>query len=249
METISFNVKNIFGELLKIEINKSIKIESKKNPTFLILHALGGRKENKTINFIAKKLPNYGFNTVQFDFSGHGESEGNLKDCTISKQLTEIDTVINSLSKYNFLNLNKIILLGNSFSVLTAIAFACKSPLISSLVLISGRANYIRWIDTLEKNDERYYLDEYNYVEQSFIEDYKKYNPLNIIKKLEIPILIIHGEKDELIPVEEANLLFQSINSKNKYLKIINGADHRYSDIKLKEKVFECILNFLKVTF
>ncbi|MBU2589271.1 MAG: alpha/beta fold hydrolase [Nanoarchaeota archaeon] len=234
MEIIKKIIKNSYNENIVCEINKA---ENSKEITILILHAFTGKKENRTINFLAKQLPKKYYNTLQFDFSGHGESEGILQEATISKQLKDIKSILSKLA------INKIILIGNSFSVLTALAFAKDNSSVKGLILISGRANYIEYIKNLEKVGDKYKLFDETYVGENFVEDYKKYDPVKNIKELDVPILIVHGDKDEVVPVKDAQI-FQD-NAKQGTLRIIEGADHRYSNMDYKKKVLDESVNFL----
>lgn len=246
METIKLNIKNKNNENLVCEINKSDNQDSINNPSILILHALTGKKENRTINFLAKKIPDYGYNTIQFDFSGHGESEGRLEEATVTKQLEDIKSV---LSQINQINTDKIILIGNSFSVITALAFAENNNSIAGLILISSRANYLEYTNKLEKVEDKYRLFEDHLIDESFIEDYKKYNPLKNIKLFKNSILIIHGENDGIIPKEDAELFYSLSVSNKKDLFIVPNAEHRYLEIEQKENILSKVIKFLNKNF
>lgn len=241
METIKQTIKNSEGEKIACEINLSQNSNNHK-PTIFILHAFTGKKENQTINYLAKNLPELGYSTIQFDFSGHGESEGKLEEATISKQLNDIKSVLEQIKNINLTNL---VIIGNSFSIIPALAFSKKNINVKGLVLLSGRAKYLEYIDTLEKINGKYKLFADKFITEDFVEDYKMYDPLKIIKNLDIPILIIHGDKDEIVSVNNAKLFYNNSPANKKFLKIIHGADHRYSDIKLKEEVLDQIRKFL----
>lgn len=243
MEIIKQKIKNQNNEELVCEINKTKNISSIKKQSVIILHALTGKKENRTINFLAKNLPNFDYNTIQFDFSGHGESEGKLGEATISKQLEDIISVLNGIKT---INTRELIVIGNSFSVLTALAFSKNNPSVKSLILLSGRANYLEYINNLERIGNKYRLFGNKFIDENFVEDYKKYNPLENIRSIDIPILIIHGENDGVVPVENAELFYNNSKSKKKELVIIKGADHRYSDIKFKKEILKKVIEFLK---
>jgi fermentation-respiration switch protein FrsA (DUF1100 family) len=60
------------------------------------------------------------------------------------------------------------------------------------------------------------------------------------------PILIIHGESDELIPVEHAYKLFKAAKEPKK-LEIIKGADHSFSNIEHLNKLIELSINWFKI--
>lgn len=51
------------------------------------------------------------------------------------------------------------------------------------------------------------------------------YDSINKIKSTNSPVLVIHGDKDELIPVEEGKTLFENANDP-KELFIVEGAGH-----------------------
>jgi len=243
METIRQEIKNKQGEKLACELNISEPETSK--PLVLILHALTGKKENSTISFIAKSLPSKGYNTLQFDFSGHGESQGKLEDATVTKQLADINAVLQQIKPAN---INPLILIGNSFSVITALAFAKNNKSVTGLILISGRAHYLKYIETLEKVGDKYRLFGESLADKSFVEDYKQYDPLVNIKLVTCPVLIIHGEKDDVIPKEDAELLFKSSPS-SKDLFIVPSAGHRFTEIEQKQKALDRIVHFLNANF
>jgi pimeloyl-ACP methyl ester carboxylesterase len=65
------------------------------------------------------------------------------------------------------------------------------------------------------------------------------------IRSIKLPALIIHGERDSLIPLSEAITLHEEIGSQEKRLVIIPGADH--NDIMLvgAEQYFSAIRDFV----
>jgi pimeloyl-ACP methyl ester carboxylesterase len=65
---------------------------------------------------------------------------------------------------------------------------------------------------------------------QPYMISWIKYHPQNEIKKLQIPTLLINGDKDIQISVNEAQLLHQA--KPNSALKIITGMNHIFKEIK-----------------
>lgn len=66
--------------------------------TIFFCHGITGCRKGRTMEDsyfqdLAKKLVNKGFKVVLFDFSGHGESEGNDYDVTLSKSTSELSRV------------------------------------------------------------------------------------------------------------------------------------------------------------
>ncbi len=240
METKS-SVKNKYDENLVYEINRPDTPTNK--PLVLILHALTGKKENSTINFLAKNLPQHGYTTVQFDFSGHGESGGKLEDSTVTKQLEDIEAVADEIRKK--VDVGRMIVVGNSFSVITALAYSKDNRSVAGLILISGRANYMKYVENLERVGERYRLIGDTFVGESFVKDYEKYDPLKNMKAFQGPVMIVHGENDETIPKEDAQIFYSSAVSAKKKLFIVPKGGHRFTEPGQKESVLKEIVQFL----
>jgi alpha-beta hydrolase superfamily lysophospholipase len=58
---------------------------------------------------------------------------------------------------------------------------------------------------------------------------------LAMIRQIDVPALIIHGQRDILVPLQEARDLYYSLNSSKKRLVIIPNADHNtimFADLK-----------------
>jgi fermentation-respiration switch protein FrsA (DUF1100 family) len=56
-------------------------------------------------------------------------------------------------------------------------------------------------------------------------EKIKKFTLEGVTKKLECPLLVMHGEDDQQVPVEDARRLHEEAGSENKTLKIIKKGD------------------------
>jgi alpha-beta hydrolase superfamily lysophospholipase len=49
---------------------------------------------------------------------------------------------------------------------------------------------------------------------------------LELLRKISLPTLVMHGEYDQIVPVEEGKALYETIAAKDKRLIIIPGVDH-----------------------
>ena len=65
------------------------------------------------------------------------------------------------------------------------------------------------------------------------------------IRAIELPALIIHGERDSLIPVSVGIELHREIGSQDKQLVIIPGAEHNDIMFVGTEQYFSAIENFV----
>ncbi len=63
--------------------------------------------------------------------------------------------------------------------------------------------------------------------------------------KLNVPILMLHGSDDKIVPVEASKDFFDLIKVADKELKIFNGMYHEILNEKEKEKVLSTILKWI----
>ena len=81
---------------------------------------------------------------------------------------------------------------------------------------------------TLYLNDERGELT----LTPDFITDFAKYDLQGILRNWrKRPLLILHGEKDETVAVDQARLTF-ALAGVPKKLVIINGGDHSFTNAR-----------------
>ena len=95
---------------------------------------------------------------------------------------------------------------------------------------------------------------------QPFMTNWMQYNPIEVIKKQEIPILIINGDKDLQVGIEEAKLLHEAahngqlliVENMNHVLVNIEGDDlenmksYNIATLEIAQKVSERMLGFVK---
>ncbi|GAX61744.1 hydrolases of the alpha/beta superfamily [Candidatus Scalindua japonica] len=71
-----------------------------------------------------------------------------------------------------------------------------------------------------------------------------KYDSLSKIKQITVPTLIMHGDKDELVPFEQGRKLYEQANDPKEFYTI-PGAMHNDTHIVGGEKYFDVIRDFV----
>ena len=56
--------------------------------------------------------------------------------------------------------------------------------------------------------------------------DPEPYSPLYNVGKIKLPVLFINGDHDDLVPLPEAEKLFEKCSSEKKQMWVIAGASH-----------------------
>ena len=252
IEIITKKLLNNKGEKICIYINKVIS--DKKTPVAILLHGFASRGKNRTNRPIVERLNKKGISTICVDLSGHGESEGSISETSVIKAEKEIEIVFNWVFNQEWVNTDKISILGNSFSGNALILFASKNKKIASIVLKSPVTDYydVR-LNQLGKSKMNEWqrngsvmINNKIISNYSFIEDLNAIDTYKEISKIICPIYVIQGDKDEVIPISHTKRLKKVLNSNKDQIVIIKGADHGYSNEKHFNKMIEEIIKFIE---
>ncbi|MBI2583652.1 MAG: alpha/beta fold hydrolase [Candidatus Aenigmarchaeota archaeon] len=225
---------------------------SKDSPIVVFAHGLASSKYNRTNPRFEKILNEKGISTFFFDFYGHGESEGLFENITAGEAVDDVLSAIRFLKERGH---RRIGLVGSSFGGLASSIAASKTQ---DLVFLAqrcpvsdfeeielkrlGKEGIRKW----KKNGYREHVSfegvkrRLNY---SFFEDAGKHKAYEAAKKIRIPTLIVHGDADGVVPLEQSKKLSSLI--KNCRLEIIKGSDHFFSKQEHFEKMLEIISEFI----
>lgn len=192
---------------------------------------------------------------VRFDYRAHGQSEGHLGDATISTWLEDTLWILDNVVRSD----HKAILVGSSMGGWLSLLIAQRRPhRISGLVLLACAVDMTRYYppqhyrqemqltaQTDEKGRTYYtvpnlYDDQEPYlVYESLLQDGEQYCLLDdpsIDLGNNIPVQIIHGEKDVDVPPERSKLLLEKLlassssHNMDATLHLIEDGDHRLSE-------------------
>lgn len=223
-----------------------------RKPIVILCHGFSTSKDGRTYVRLEEILNDKEISTFRFDFYAHGESEGNFEEITTSEAVDDVRNAIKFLKESGY---EKIGLVGSSFGGLASILTASQSDDLYLLALKSPVSDYKSmaharrseqeindwktkgYIDLDSVNEERRRL---NY---SFYEDAEKVDAYEAARKIKIPALIVHGDEDETVPIEQSIKTARLIE--NCRLEIIRGCDHVYSNLEHFEKLLNLVSGFI----
>lgn len=216
-------------------------------------------------NYDYENLPNElqlykNFDVFTFTLPGHEK--------TVVKGVKYQEWLNASVEKIKFLidnNYKEIYLIGHSMGGVIATYLASKYPEVKKLVLVAPAFRYfyfkdgkinIKNITSTIKNVPDLFK---NMGREKVVERIKK-TPVttmleftklvdycqNSIKKVNCPVLIIHGMNDKVAPIESTNLVYELISSKSTTLINIKDVTHDCFYGKRNIEVKKYIINFLK---
>ena len=235
-------------KFLKISSSKKIRYltnKCKKMPYVVFLHGfmsdVEGDKPKKILKYCNKKK--IGFLAVEY--SGHGKSSGKFTHGNISKWTNEVKISIKKIVKKN-----KFILVGSSMgSWISLNQFKFFDNQILGFLGIGSAPEFLenlmwkKFNNKMKKEIKKkgiYNLKHGNYeypITYQLIKDGRKNKILNkkIINK--IYVTMIHGKKDEVVPVNYSKKTLKIFKNAKKKLLIIKNGDHSLSSKRNLKKI------------
>jgi len=233
---------------LKISKTKKIRYlvnNYSKNLYIVFLHGfmsdLQGEKPRAFLKYCTKKK--LGF--LGLEYSGHGKSSGKFTNCNISQWNREIKITIKKIIKKN-----NFVLIGSSMGSWLAInQFNYFQKQIKGFLGIGSAPEFLEklmWKKfTIKMKNETikkgiYHLKHGDYVypiTYQLIKDGRKNKVLKKKIKSKIIVTMVHGSKDEVVPVIFSRKVLKIFNKSKKKLLIIKNGDHSLSNKKNLKKI------------
>jgi fermentation-respiration switch protein FrsA (DUF1100 family) len=185
------------------------------------------------------------YNLLLFDFRYFGESEGSYTTVGLKEQ-EDFKAAINYLKTRNDINSSKIGSIGFSLSASTMLM--TKSD-VKAIVADSPYATLDRMLIQTYRIFPGFTKMPFVLVNRLlaylvFGINTKEIGPEKTIKDLNIPVLLIHGEKDSQIPFENSQVIYEASNKSITELWIIEGADHGFGHYLYPEEYESKVLEF-----
>jgi len=214
---------------------------TKKNKTYLVfLHGfmsdLEGEKPKNFLNF--SKKHDLGF--LALEYSGHGKSSGKFVNGNITKWSEQTHLLIKKIVKKN-----NFILIGSSMGAWISInQFKIFKNQIKGFLGIGSAPEFLEnlmWKKFTEKmkketiNKGIYHLKHGNYeypITYQLIKDGRRNKVLNKPINIKTKVTMVHGEKDEVVPVSYSKKVLKIFPKAKKKMIVIKNGDHSLSTKK-----------------
>ncbi len=189
------------------------------------------------------------YDVAIMDFRGHGASKGLFYWTT--KEYLDLTAVLENLrGRYE-----KIGVIGFSLGAATSIITAAKTDLIDSLISVSAPTEFEKiechfW-DLDVENDVLYNLIGNGKIGKGVRPGpfwLKKDKPINVVDKIQCPILFLHGEADWLIKPWHAKALYEKATAQKEIAIIPNGPHAEYLIRKNKPETLSHIRKWFNST-
>ncbi|MBI4738107.1 alpha/beta fold hydrolase [Candidatus Woesearchaeota archaeon] len=226
--------------------------EEKRFPTVVILHGFGESKHHDLTASLANYIMPFGFAVLRFDFHGHGESEGRFEDQTITQQVQDVVAAIDFLEESPMIDKDRLAVIGTDLGGDIAILIAAQDPRVHCLIIQGARSHLehhlrshlveheIKELEVRGFHDHSWYS-----LRKDYLTSIRRHDILEALKVVAVPILIVHGNDDLRVPINEARQIFLGANQP-KVLEEVDGADHWFRQEEARQYFFELIIQWLR---
>ena len=212
----------------------------KRAPFIVFLHGfmsdLEGKKPNTFLKFAKKNKLSF----LALDYSGHGKSSGKFINGNITKWSNETSSLIKK-----FIKKNDFTIVGSSMGAWLALKqFKEFKRQIKGFLGIGSAPEFLENLmwkkftkkmksETIQKGILQLKHGNYEYpITLQLIKDGRKNKVLNKKINSKMSVTMVHGQKDEVVPVSYSKKILKIFQKAKKKLVIVKDGDHSLSSKK-----------------
>ena len=197
--------------------------------TLLWFHGNGGNISHRVDN-IAELHARLGVGVFIFDYRGYGRSEGTPSEQGI---YLDAEAALAYLGSRRDLDLTRLVLFGRSLGCAVAaemavnhefLAVVLESPFTSIAAMAKRHYPLLPGIGLFFRN---------------------RYDTLSKVKEVLVPVMVLHGDRDEIAPFDMGHEVFDAANPPKRFYTI-KGAGHNDTYVVGGEDYYEALGEFLE---
>lgn len=226
--------RNRHGERLDVSFHPG----SKEGRLVLLAHGVTGNKNRPLLAALAEGLAARGWPCLRISFSGNGDSEGDFRESTVTKESGDLRDLLDQLPD----GLG-IAYCGHSMGAAVGLMTAETEPRIKVMVNLAGM---IRTEEFCEREfgevtpGEGCMWDEPDCpLSRSYVDDMESIGDLfDEVSGFGRPLLLIHGTADDVVLPEDSDDAYEAAQEPKRLVRI-EGEGHSFSDASYPQIVDE----------
>jgi dipeptidyl aminopeptidase/acylaminoacyl peptidase len=156
-----------------------------------------------------QELAQRGYAVIAPTYRGEDGSEGKVE--VAQGEVNDVLNALNLFGKLPRVDAKRIAFVGTSHGALVSLLAATKTDKVKALVFGYGVVDIYRWFDYLKESKQ---LGEDALTQQVYgkgpedkPENFRIRHALPVLPNLRIPVLILQGDKDKIVPLEQGQIL------------------------------------------
>jgi len=246
----TFRIQNPSGDEFAGDVR--FEDEGVKKPLLVVCHGFTAHKDWGPFPYFGRRFAELGFASIVFNFSHNGIGSNARKFTefdkfsrnTIGKELEDLRAVLGAVESGDVggdvVDRSRIGIVGHSRGGALAIVLASLDPRVKAVAGWSAVATFFRYTDhqrelwkeqaflpiTIRsmKTKLRYGVE----VLRDLEANKEQYDLVAAVKRLTVPLLLVHGEADVTVRPTEAQKLFEVSDKSKSELILVEHAGHMY---------------------
>ncbi len=209
-------------------------------------HGVTGDKTRPIIADTAAALNAAGFSTLAISFAGNGDSEGDFRACTITKEVADLGAVLDAVAPSH----PKIAYIGHSMGAAVGVLRAAQDERIRALVSLAGMVDTKTFAETefgdVKADEGVMWEDEDCPLSSTFMTDLTATvgNVSPAAEQVAIPWLLVHGTADDVVlPADTEHI--QVLKQTYADYVFVEGADHGFNEPAHKNAATSAVTDWL----
>ncbi|MDE2182829.1 MAG: S9 family peptidase [Alphaproteobacteria bacterium] len=242
------------GAYLTLPLNR----EAKNLPLIVLPHGGPHARDNPGFDWFSQALASRGYAVLQPQFRG---SDGFGTDLLYAgfgefgkKMQTDLSDGVRALAAKGLADPKRVCIVGASYGGYAALAGATLDTGVYRCVVsiagisdIRGLLRYWQWPRNTEDRNQRFW-DRFLGVSDSGDSKLDAISPIKHVDKVSIPILLIHGRDDTVVPFDQSDDMADALKDARKPYEFVklSGEDHWLSKSETRLQMLEATLKFLE---
>jgi len=194
-------------------------------------HGLTLGKDSPAASRISKQLAAEGIGMLRFDNIGLGDSEGDWADGSFSHKVADTIEATRFLAGRGT---PATLLVGHSFGGAAVLAAAARCPEVRAVATVGApyepqhaEHNFEHIVARVMAEGEAEWRigGRALTLRRSFIDDLRRTDLAEVIRRLEAPLLVLHAPDDEMVPIRNAQEIFFAAHHPRSFIDL-DGAGH-----------------------
>lgn len=218
-------MRNAAGEA----IDHTFHPGTRRDVLVILAHGLTGNKDRPQLVALAEGLSARGWPCLRITYPGNGGSQGRFEDSCISKEIRDLQAVLDVVPAEV-----KVAYVGHSMGGAVGVLTAARDLRIRVLVSLAGMthaADFAKREFAGVTPGEGFIWDDGNFpLSRTLVDDLNSLgNTLAAAAAVTQPWLLIHGDADDLVPIQDGRDAFAAATCEKRWLEIA-GAGHSFDE-------------------
>lgn len=214
----------------------------------ILCHGMESGKDSEKLIYLAEELAKRGMLALRFDFRYAGASSGQFADTTFSGEVEDLHAVFEFIRRRQP---GPIGVFGSSLGGTVALQFAAIEPSVAAIVTLAAPLHPEHFPHRMATPEQLRNWRQLGYtiyhgqrLNLTLLEDFEKLDVASAARRIRCPVLVLHGDADQVVPVAEAHELIGCLTAP-KHLSIYEQTGHRFSDPPTMRRALAQALDWL----